>query len=130
MMVNAGFPSPADDHTERSIDLNEEIVRNEAATFYYRLIGHSGHSEHCGHNGFARDGDIAAVDNSLTPVNGDLVIAIVDGEKCCKKLRMVGKRVWLESSNEAYPIIEITGECTLVIEGVVTHTIHSHRRTR
>ena len=28
MMVNAGFPSPADDHKERSIDLNEEIVRS------------------------------------------------------------------------------------------------------
>lgn len=31
--VQAGFPSPADDHMEKSLDLNEHLVRNPAATF-------------------------------------------------------------------------------------------------
>ena len=33
--VQAGFPSPADDHLERSIDLNEELIQHPAATFLY-----------------------------------------------------------------------------------------------
>ncbi len=120
-MVCAGFPSPADDHQERTIDLNEELIRNEAATFYYRVIGDSGRDN------FVRDGDIAVVDRSLTPTSGDVVLAVIDGENCFKRLRIIGKRVWLESANREYPDISITGEATLVIEGVVTHTIHKHR---
>jgi DNA polymerase V len=27
--VEAGFPSPADDHMERGIDLNEKLIRRE-----------------------------------------------------------------------------------------------------
>lgn len=122
-MICAGFPSPADDHQERTIDLNEELIGNEAATFFYRVIGESGHSS-LTRDGFVRNGDIAVVDRSVTPAHGNLVLAVVDGELCFKKLRMVKRRVWLESSNEAYPMIEITGECTLVIEGVVRWTIH------
>ena len=123
-LICAGFPSPADDHQERTIDLNEELLRNEAATFYYRVIGESGRDN------FVRDGDIAVVDRSLTPVNGDVVLAVIDGENCFKRLRMAGKKVWLESANKEYPDIVFTGECVLTIEGVVTHTIHTHRRTR
>ena len=37
--VEAGFPSPADDHLERGIDLNEELIRNPAATFLVRVRG-------------------------------------------------------------------------------------------
>ena len=123
-MICAGFPSPADDHQECPIDLNEEIIQNEAATFYYRVIGESGRDN------FVRDGDIAVVDRSLTPIHGDVVLAVVDGELCFKQLCLTNKKVWLSSANREYPDIEITGECTLVIEGVVTHTIHAHRRTR
>lgn len=36
--VEAGFPSPADDHLERGIDLNEELIRNPAATFLFKAF--------------------------------------------------------------------------------------------
>ena len=35
--VDAGFPSPVDDHMERGIVLNEELIRNPAATFLVRV---------------------------------------------------------------------------------------------
>ena len=119
--ICAGFPSPADDHAERSIDLNQELIRNEPATFFYRVIGESGRDN------FVRSGDIAVVDRSLTPASGDVVLAVLDGEKCFKTLRMVRGRIWLESANREYPDIELGSESVLVIEGVVTHTIHAHR---
>ena len=35
----AGFPSPADDHMERRLDLNEHLVRNPLSTFFLRVDG-------------------------------------------------------------------------------------------
>ena len=37
--VAAGFPSPADDHLDRMLDLNELLITNPAATFYVRVSG-------------------------------------------------------------------------------------------
>ncbi len=59
--VEAGFPSPADDHMERMLDLIEEIVRNPAATFFVRVQGHS--MKDAG----IHPGDILVVDRSLPP---------------------------------------------------------------
>lgn len=33
-MVPAGFPSPAQDHVEQCLDLNEYLIGNPAATFF------------------------------------------------------------------------------------------------
>ena len=39
--VSAGFPSPADDYLEGTLDLNEYFIRHPAATFYVRVSGDS-----------------------------------------------------------------------------------------
>ncbi|MDE7393226.1 MAG: hypothetical protein K2M80_01965, partial [Muribaculaceae bacterium] len=39
--IQAGFPSPAQDYISESIDLNHEIVRHPAATFFGRVSGDS-----------------------------------------------------------------------------------------
>ncbi len=39
--VSAGFPSPADDYIETSIDLNKELIRHPSATFCVRTSGDS-----------------------------------------------------------------------------------------
>ena len=128
--VCAGFPSPAADHQEEPIDLNQELIRNEVATFYYKVIGNSGQDN------FVRNGDIAVVDRSIVPVDGDVVLASLNRENCIKRFRTTkGQghrrgRMWLESANPDYPDIEITGEATLIIEGVITYTIHAHRPKR
>ena len=70
-MICGGFPSPVDDHKECAIDLNEELVRNEPATFLFRVSGHSGRDE------YVRDGDIAVCDRSLKPRHGHVVVATI-----------------------------------------------------
>ena len=39
--VSAGFPSPADDHVETSLDLSRELIGKEEATFSVRVAGNS-----------------------------------------------------------------------------------------
>ena len=36
--VSVGFPSQAEDHVEIALDLNKELVKHLAATFYARLF--------------------------------------------------------------------------------------------
>ena len=37
--ISAGFPSPADDFKESKISIDQEVVKNESATFYARVVG-------------------------------------------------------------------------------------------
>jgi DNA polymerase V len=61
-----GFPSPDDDHLDRPPDFNELLVKNPSATFAVRLAGES-------MTGVGLlPGDIAIVDRSLSPENGDM----------------------------------------------------------
>ena len=39
--IRAGFPSPAQDYLEQAIDLNKELIKHPASTFYGRVIGDS-----------------------------------------------------------------------------------------
>jgi DNA polymerase V len=119
--VEAGFPSPADDYLERAIDLNEELVRNPAATFFVRVKGES-----------MRDagihaGDILVVDRSLTPSDRQIVIAMIDGEFTVKRLRRRVGGVFLEPENPDYPSIEVGENQELTIWGAVTFVIHQAR---
>ena len=117
-IVDAGFPSPADDHLERSIDLNEELIRNKAATFCVRVQGES-----------MRDagihaGDVLVVDRSLTPSDKQIVIAMIDGDFTVKRFRKWGEKVFLEAANADFPSIQIGENQELVIWGAVTYIIH------
>lgn len=117
--VRAGFPSPADDYIEQSLDLNEHVIQHPAATYYVRAQGDS--MMRLGiHNG-----DLLVVDRALEPVDGDIVIAALDGELTCKILDM--KRRRLLSGNDLFPPIELAEDTELVIEGVITHSIRYHR---
>ena len=68
-----GFPSPADDHLERKLDLNALLVQHPAATFFMRI------TEDDTELALRRD-DVIVVDRSLEPTTGSLVVAIVEGE--------------------------------------------------
>jgi len=37
--ARAGFPSPADDHVEKQLDLNDHLIGDKAATFIVRAKG-------------------------------------------------------------------------------------------
>ena len=119
--VQAGFPSPAEDHMEKSLDLNEHLVSNPAATFFVRAQGDS--MQDAG----ICSGDILVVDRSVEPKDRQIVMAMLDGDFTVKRLtRKLGK-VFLEAENQAYPAIEITEHQELVIWGAVTFVIHQPR---
>lgn len=117
--VCAGFPSPATDYIDKKIDLNEHIVKHPEATFYVKCQGNSmlGAGIH--------PGDILVVDRSLTPMHGNIVIAIIDGEFTVKKLVVRDKKVFLVAENPNYANISITEGMEFEIWGVVTTAIHS-----
>ena len=119
--VQAGFPSPADDHLERSIDLNEELIRNPASTFFVRVKGES--MQDAG----IHTGDILVVDRSLTPSDRRIVVAMIDGEFTVKRFRSLEGNVFLEAANDKFPRIELSGDQELVIWGVVAFVIHQAR---
>ncbi len=116
--VPAGFPSPADDYVEKSIDLNEQLVRNPTSTFFVRARGDSMKAAGI------TSGDILVVDKSFTTANRQIVVAMLDGEFTVKRLRRWNNRVFLESGNQDFPSREITPDQELVIWGVVTYVIH------
>ena len=118
--VPAGFPSPADDYVERTIDLNEWLIGNELATFIVRAEGDS-------MTGEIHSGDRLIVDRSLEARHKDVVVACLDGEMIVKRLLIQDGRYYLQPENSSYPLIEITEDRELIIWGVVTHSIHPLR---
>jgi DNA polymerase V len=120
-LVVAGFPSPADDHLDRNLDLHELLIQHPAATFYVRLVGDS--MKGAG----LYDGDILVVDRSLEPKHNDIVIAILDGELTVKRLYRQGSLIHLRPTNSRYPIITIHADRELLIWGVVTGSIRQFR---
>ncbi|MBD9470353.1 S24 family peptidase [Pseudoxanthomonas sp. PXM01] len=104
--ARAGFPSPAEDFQDDSIDLNDMLVRNPLATFLYRAEGWSMlHAGIC-------DGDLLVVDRSVTPIDGDLVIATWEGNQpACKVLKVCSDHIELHSRNPHFPPI-ILAPCT------------------
>lgn len=76
-----GFPSPADDYLEGTLDLNCLLVRRPAATFFFRVEGHATGDEDL------RPGDLLVVDRSLAPAGDRLVVAVAAGEFVIERLR-------------------------------------------
>lgn len=128
--IRAGFPSPATDYEEESIDLNTELIHHRDATFFARVKGDS--MIDAGYT----PGDLLVIDRALEPQDGDVVIAYVDGEDAgftIKELDLSQKDngvIWLVPHNDAYQRIKITPEQTGMIWGVVTYCIHRSSRKR
>ena len=118
--VAAGFPSPADDHLEGPLDLNEHLVAHPAATFVVRVEGDSMVGAGI------RDGDLLVVDRAREARSGSIVVAVVDGALTVKRLRVGRQGVRLEAENPAYPPIVVREGGDLVVWGVVAHAIRSY----
>lgn len=116
--VQAGFPSPADDHMEAKIDLNQYLVKHPSATFLLKAAGES----MIGAGIFP--GDILVVDRSIEATDGKVIIAAVDGQLTVKRLSRAQGKVRLLPENDAFPEIEINDGTELNIFGVVTNVIH------
>ncbi len=119
--VSAGFPSPADDHLDRSLDLNEYLIQKPAATYFVRVSGDS----MIGAGIY--DNDLLVVDKSLDPNNNDIVIAIVNGDFTLKRFLRQKNKIILMPENENYEPIEINDPQNFQIWGVVTSVVHKLR---
>lgn len=119
--VQAGFPSPAEDHATERIDLNKVLIRHPEATFLMRVRGAS--MREAGID----DGDVVLVDRAIRPCHGHVVVAVVDGEFTVKRLWKRGSNVKLQAANPTYPdIVPYDGQ-TVEIWGVVTSVIKTMR---
>jgi DNA polymerase V len=113
MGVQAGFPSPAADSMETPIDLNEHIIEHPSATFFMRATGESMTGAHIPPDA------LLVIDRALTPKNGSIVIAVIDGEYTCKRLEKKLGKVRLLPENPKFQPIEISEFTQFEIWGVV-----------
>ena len=116
--VSAGFPSPAEDFVELSLDLNTYLVKHPAATFYVRVKGTSmiGANIH--------EGDLLLVDRALEPRDNAIVISVINGEFTVKRIRSIKGELFLVPENPGFKPIKITGEQDFHVWGVVSYVIH------
>jgi DNA polymerase V len=115
--IRAGFPSPADDFIELSIDLNKHLIKHKDTTFFATVKGHSMK------NAGIYDGDLLIIDKSLEPQNDKIAICQIDGEFTVKRIKIEGNIVWLIAENEDFKPIKVTPENELIIWGIVTASI-------
>jgi DNA polymerase V len=119
--VAAGFPSPADDYIESSIDLNRELIRHPFATFYVRASGDSMI------DAGIRPNATLIVDRAVETKSGDIVIARIGDEMCVKELFIDGAgRVLLVPKNANYKPIEISEDMDFEIWGKVIVSFNHH----
>ncbi|MDC1385916.1 translesion error-prone DNA polymerase V autoproteolytic subunit [Candidatus Thioglobus sp.] len=118
--VQAGFPSPADDHLEDALDLNTHLIHHKEATFFVKAQGDSMLGAGI------QQGDILIVDKSLNAKSGKIVIAVVDGEFTVKRLHKYKGSITLKAENPDFEDIKIGGTDELIIWGVVTSVIHQY----
>lgn len=116
--VPAGFPSPAQDYIEGTLDLNEHLIKHPASTFFMRVEGLSMLGA-----GIFPD-DLLIVDRSLEATNNKIIVAIYDGELTVKRLRIENDNYLLCSENADYPVIQINQDLEFFVWGVVTYVIH------
>lgn len=116
--VPAGFPSPAQDYIEGTLDLNEHLIAHPASTFFLRVDGLSMVGA-----GIYPD-DILIVDRSLDASVNKIIVAIYDGELTVKRLKVEDGIYWLCAENEEFPRIMVDQELDFFVWGVVTYVIH------
>ena len=118
--VPAGFPSPATDYIEDGLDLNAYLVRHKAASFMFKVQGHSMRDA-----GIV-DGDKVVVDCSIEPQHNQIVIAVVNGDYTIKRLYRKGGRVELHAENSAFKPILFTDGNQLEVWGVVVGVVRRY----
>ncbi|MDQ2863291.1 MAG: translesion error-prone DNA polymerase V autoproteolytic subunit [Bacteroidota bacterium] len=112
--VNCGFPSPAMDYMEERISLDKTYIKHPLSTFFFSASGLSMI------NAFIPPEARLLVDRSITPKNGDIVLASLNGEYTVKFLKKNDFKCWLCAANSKFPDIQITEEMDMQVFGVVT----------
>lgn len=115
-----GFGAAADDYAERGIDLNEQLIKNKPATFFFRMNGEAMI------NAGIFSGDTLIVDRSLKAVSGKIVVAMLNGEMLIRRLEKTFNKIRLVPETNKLSAIEVDlNTCEFAIWGVVTYVIHA-----
>lgn len=113
------FNAAADDYLEHSIDLNEQLITNKRATYFFRM------RSDVMTNAGIHPGDILVVDRSLAAVSGKIIIAMLDGELIVRRYQQVLNKTSLIPENKRYSSIQIGDLTNCHTWGVVTYVIHT-----
>lgn len=118
--IRAGFPSPAQDYVDKALDLNRDLIKHPAATFYARVVGDSMEPE-------MSPGDILVIDRSIEVFDGCAAVCFVNGEFTIKRLDLSQREqgvIGLVPANRRYQRISIRYDEQFEIWGVVRYVIH------
>jgi len=118
-----GFAAAADDYMERGIDLNEQLILNKPATFFFRMNGEAMI------NAGIQSGDVLIVDRSIKATNGKIIVAAVNGDLVVRRLQQSFNHVTLVAENNGYANIELAEFTDYKSWGVVTCVIHIFERS-
>jgi DNA polymerase V len=117
--VSAGFPSPATDYIEESINLNDELIKNPSSTFLIRVQGNS-MIEHK-----ITEGDVLIVDRSLKLKSNSIAVLNFEGELVVKKIIQKNNKYFICSTkNNFLDYLEIDSCLDTQLWGVVSYVIH------
>jgi DNA polymerase V len=114
-----GFGAAADDYAERGIDLNEQLIKNKPATFFFRMKGDAMI------NSGIFDNDVLIVDRSLKLVNGKIIVAVLNGELLIRRFNKNFSSAFLVAENDRYKSINLAEFSDFALWGVVTYVIHA-----
>ena len=139
--IAAGFPSPAEDYIDKTVDMNELLISNKEATFIVQVESLSMKDVGIHIN------DYLIVDRSVRSQHQDIVVAFIDNDFTVKRMMITQQMshdelieifglefnfselpaVWLKPENiECSPILP-RNEQELVIWGVVTKVIKNFK---
>ena len=118
--ISAGFPSPATDFLDDTIDLNKYLIKNPSSTFIAFVSGVS-----MADAGIA-DKDILIIDKSIEPADGKIAVCIIDSEFVLKRLKVNNEGIWLMPANKNFKETLINEYNDFEIWGIVTHSIQKH----
>jgi len=113
-----GFGAAADDYMERGIDLNEQLIMNKPATFFFRM------NSHAMMGAGIQSGDVLIVDRSIKAASGKIIVAAVDGELIVRRLSQTMNKISLIAENRQFRDIQVEEFTTYQPWGVVTCVIH------
>ena len=123
--VAAGFPSPAQDYVEKTLDMNEHLIKNEAATFIVKVASLSMRDA-----GIDIDDELI-VDRSIEAKHEDIVIALIDNEFTVKRLMIENENSrWLKAENPEFSDIHLQDGQEMVIWGVVTYVLKPFKKRK
>jgi len=119
--ISCGFPSPAEDYMEQSIDLNKTLITDKESTFFGRVKGDSMVDANI------HEGDVLIIDRAKEAKNNTIALCMLNGEFTVKRIIKRNGSLTLYPANSKYQPIPITPDMDFAVWGVVTYVIHKAR---